>query len=428
MAANGNLVLGGDGVVVEWALRMNRFSADAELSCIARSGRFSDDLAAKLGMQIAHYHQAASVNSTYTPSILIDEILQELDTEFQPMTDVLSLDLLEVFRTKAQAAFTACSALLDARGNIGHVRRGHGDLHLHNIVYLGGMPVLFDALEFDEKLGTMDVLYDLAFLIMDMLHSNLRSGANVVLNNYLYHAGSIEHLTGLAALPLFLSMRAAIRAMVAVQTGRRSIDKAGTCKIEAVEYLRDALTYLNPPPPQLIGVGGFSGTGKTTLSARLAAEIGAAPGALHLRTDLERKALWGVGEFTPLPPSAYGKDTNRVVYASLLQKAGAALSAGHSVILDAVHLNRAERDSARELAASMDVPFTGLWLEADAGVLEDRVAKRTGDASDADVSVLHLQMDNEIGVMDWNKLNTTKGVERTLVRARKMIMDGKEDG
>jgi aminoglycoside phosphotransferase family enzyme/predicted kinase len=401
----GDLSLGGEGDVIEWALRMNRFAAEAELSQIAASGAFSNDLAVNIGSQIAQYHETSPVNETFDPRNLIGEILEELEIEFRPMTDVLPKKLITSYLSNVKVAFSACSDLLDARGEMGYVRRGHGDLHLRNMVCLDSMPVLFDALEFDEKLGTMDVLYDLAFLIMDMLHADLHGPANIVLNQYLFRTAKDDHLTGLAALPLFLSIRAAIRAMVAVQSCRLSANEAYAHKSEAVSYLRDAQAFLTPSAPRLVAVGGLSGTGKTTLAAMLAPSIGAAPGALHLRSDPERKALCGVDEFSHLPASGYNREISRAVYVRLHQKADAALRAGHSVILDAVHMNREQREAARALAGRVDVPFTGLWLEANAETLEARVAQRIRDASDADVTVVRSQLAADVGVIDWHRLD-----------------------
>jgi aminoglycoside phosphotransferase family enzyme/gluconate kinase len=407
----GTLTLGGDGAAIEWALRMNRFPAEAELSQIAARGAFSDNLAATLGYQIVLYHSDAPVIHKYDARNLIGEILEELDTEFCAMIDVLPQKKITAFNTRARAALAACSELLKARGDKGYVRRGHGDLHLRNLVCLDGLPVLFDALEFDEKLGTMDVLYDLAFLIMDMLHSGQRRPANIVLNRYLFHAKTDDHLTGLAALPMFLSIRAAIRAMVAVQAGSLSSKEADASASEAVGYLDDALAFLAPPTPCLVAIGGLSGTGKSTLASAIAPDIGAAPGALHLRSDLERKALFNVDEFCRLPAEAYTEETSQAVYTRLHQKARAALLAGQSVIVDAVHLTSVQRDATQSVASQTGVPFTGLWLEADTKILTTRVMKRKRDASDADETVVRHQAAAATGEIDWNRIDAGQTID-----------------
>lgn len=407
----GTLILGGDGIVVEWALRMNRFPAEDELSQIAARGEFPSELAVALGRQIVRYHANAPVVQTYDARKLIGEILEELKTEFRPMADVLPRRKIDAFNDQAGAAFVAHSELLKTRGERGHVRRGHGDLHLRNLVCIGGLPVPFDALEFDEKLGTMDVLYDLAFLIMDMLHSGLRGPANIVLNRYLFHTGTDDHLAGLAVLPLFLSIRAAILAMVAVQVGRLSSEETDANARKAVSYLDNSLAFLSPPGPCLVVVGGLSGTGKSTLASAIAPDIGAAPGALHLRSDLERKTIFNVEEYSQLPADAYTEETSKAVYARLRQKARIALLAGQSVIIDAVHLAADQRDATQSIASQTGVPFTGLWLEADTGTLVDRVTKRKRDASDADEAVVRRQAAAATGAINWNRINAAQAVE-----------------
>ena len=243
------------------------------------------------------------------------------------------------------------AAILDARAAHGFVRRCHGDLHLANIVLHHGQPTLYDAIEFDEALATIDTLYDLAFLLMDLDVLGQRLAANLVLNRYLCCSGEDLDLNGLAALPLFLALRAAIRALV---TSDRAAQQDGPGRNRDLErarrYLSAALDYAMPAAPKLVVVGGLSGTGKTTLAAALAPWLGAAPGAVHLRSDLERKMLAGVGELERLPPTAYTPEARQGVYKSLHQKAASALTAKHSVIIDAVYDEERQRREIEALA------------------------------------------------------------------------------
>jgi hypothetical protein len=210
------------------------------------------------------------------------------------------------------------ASVLDERAHRGFVRRCHGDLHLANIVLWRGRPTLYDAIEFDEALATIDALYDLAFLLMDLEFRGQRPAANTVFNHYLWRGRQDWDLRGLVGLPLFLALRAAIRARVTVD---RAAQEHGQARDEdltlARRYLQAALDYVAPTPPQLVAVGGLSGSGKTTLAAALAPCIGSAPGAVHLRSDLERKALAGVGELERLPDTAYTAEAHRRVYAVL---------------------------------------------------------------------------------------------------------------
>ncbi len=408
--ADGNLALGGSGQPMEWVLVMNRFPADQELSQIAARGELDAPLAASLGKQIAQYHDKTPVDRQYEPTGLIGEILEELALEFGQMQGDFPKDLVAGFNRDASAAFATHKAVLADRGAKGFVRRAHGDLHLRNIVCLDDVPVPFDALEFDEKLGTMDVLYDLAFLIMDLLHNGHPEAANVVLNRYLYHAKNAAHLTGLAVLPLFLAIRAAIRAMVAVQAGH--LQSRATKLAEAVAYLKRARGFLTPEQPSLVAIGGLSGTGKSTLAAHLAPFLGAAPGAIHLRSDLERKAMFNTDEFDHLPSEAYREEVSKKIYLAMEAKARLALQAGHSVILDAVHMTTDQRGRVDQLAASLAVPFQGVWLTADVQTLVKRVDARRRDASDADAKVVRSQATADTGKITWQVFNADQPLDR----------------
>lgn len=170
----------------------------------------------------------------------------------------------------------------------------------------------------------------------------------------------------------------------------------------------------------LAAVGGLSGSGKSTFARLAAPGLGASPGAVVLRSDEVRKRLWGVGPLDRLPGEAYGPGTSERVYQAMLAEAGACLSAGRSVILDAVFLKPEERADARMLAESRGVAFQGLWLEADADLLRQRVSDRTGDASDADVEVLERQLTRDSGAMDWQSVPSAGDFEpaaEALIRA-----------
>ena len=174
------------------------------------------------------------------------------------------------------------------------MRRCHGDLHLRNIVLLGGEPTLFDAVEFDDAIATGDVLYDLAFLLMDLWERGLRNEANLVLNRYLWASGD-DQIDGLAALPIFLSIRAAIRAkVIAASLPHLAQAEREAMAQEARRYFAAAEAFVQPSDPCLVAIGGLSGTGKTTLAAAIGSRLGCPPGAIHLRSDIERKLLAGV--------------------------------------------------------------------------------------------------------------------------------------
>ncbi len=418
--ADGRLDLGGTGEIVEWVLRMHRFDAADELGQVAARGALDDQTAAALGEVIAHYHAKAPTRSDMGGAALIGAILDQVHTAFTDMTDVFGTEPISQFREATDHAWHSAQPQMDARGATGHIRRCHGDLHLGNIVLMGEIPTLFDALEFDETLGTCDVLYDLAFLLMDLDHKGLRPQANIVLNAYLFHAGDSGHYAALSLLPLFQSLRSAIRAMVAVQADRAGGGDEDNLP-QAHKYLSEAIAYLDPPPPRLIAVGGQSGTGKSVLAAALAPQIGAAPGAVHLRSDVERKALFGLPPLARLPESAYTPEVGARVYDIMRGKARMALSAGHSVFMDATWLDADARATLDRLAQETGAPFNGFWLVADSATLEARVTARRGDASDADVAVVRRQAEKLNAPLSWTVIDAAGSRADTLRLAARTL-------
>ncbi|MGJ8606032.1 MAG: AAA family ATPase [Marivita sp.] len=413
--ADGHLHLDGTGDVVEWVLRMHRFDTADALDKVAERGALDDAMAARLGETIAAYHENADPRGHTSGADLIHAIVDELNTAFATMHDALGRAPVARYRAGLERTFATLWTTLDARGQAGHVRRCHGDLHLRNIVLLEGVPTPFDALEFNETLGTCDVLYDLAFLLMDLRHKGLDRAANIVLNSYLMQSRTGDHHAALSLLPLFVSMRAAIRAMVGVQAARLDPDDM-TRLPEARAYLAEALACLDPAPAHLIAIGGLSGTGKTVLAAALAPLIGAAPGAVHLRSDLERKKLFGVAPLTPLPPPAYGPEASAQVYAIMRDKARAVLSGGHCVVLDATWRGEDERACLPALAREAGARFTGFWLVAETAVLETRVSARHGDASDADAAVVGQQARQTHAPASWARIDASGSPDETIAR------------
>jgi hypothetical protein len=247
---------------------------------------------------------------------------------------------------------------------------------------------------------------------MDLWQRGLRAEANQVLNRYLWQRDDVRDIDGCALLPLFMSIRAAIRAKVAIMTAPFEDPKnAKACIAEARRYLAFAEAFLAPVAPRLIAVGGLSGTGKTSVSASIAAELGRPPGALHLRSDIERKRMFGVADVDRLPPSTYTQETSDAIYARLRDKADRAIKAGQSVVVDAVHSRPAEREAIEAVARENLVPFMGVWLDAPQKVLIERIAQRIGDASDANADVVKHQFTYDIGPIGWTRFDASRGVE-----------------
>lgn len=413
---NGRLALNGPGEVVEYALEMKRFKAEAQLDRLAARGGLSDALAGDLGAAVAAYHSQAEPR-TENGDDLILEIIEELTRVFSDMHDSLGGDRVKAFEDRARDVHRRLAELLRRRTAEGRVRRCHSDLHLANLVMLDGRPVPFDALEFDERLGTCDTFYDIAFLLMDLLHRGFGRQANICLARYLRDTN--DH-GGLATLPLFLSIRAAIRAMVDIQTARAT--DSDRLVSDAATYLDEAIGFLSPVPPRLVAVGGLSGSGKTTLSRGLAPDVAPPPGAVHLRSDVERKLLLGADPLERLPAHAYDAETTRRVYARLFDLARDCLAAGHSALIDASFLEEADRLSARDLAQETGAVFRGLWLSAPPEILISRIAERKDDASDATAEVVRRQIERAPSPPDWPSVETSGAPEPCLDTARKIVL------
>ena len=422
-SAGGGLAFGGDGDIVEWAVHMCRFDQAALLSSIADAGGMDAGLVKAVADAVYDSHRDAPSVTMASGTTQIADLLASICGSLARSDAFASQDTGRLSR-HAHEQLGRASATLDRRAKAGCVRRCHGDLHLGNIVVWQGRPMLFDAIEFDETIATIDTLYDLAFLFMDLCRHRQWQAANVVLNRYLWRSQNDLDLAGLQALPLFLGLRAGIRAMVTVdraaQEDRRPAEED---RERARAHLHAALEYLAPRPPQLVAVGGLSGTGKSTLAAALAPELGPAPGAVHLRSDLERKTMFGVAETVRLSAEAYSAEASRSVYDVLCRKARLALAAGQSVVVDAVYARPDERSAIEGLASDLGVPFRGLWLTAAGDELAARVAARRNDASDATPEFVARQLTWDTGVLSpaWATLDASAGPGETLRRAMEML-------
>ncbi len=405
----------------EPVLAMRRFAAQALLSWKVDHGGIDHALAMSLAGMAAHAHEVASRRETPGAQIMTG-LGAQLSRAFIDSPDIFSPAETLEFHALYEAALKRCKTLLNQRSDGGLVRRCHGDMHCGNIIVEEGKPLLFDAIEFSEKIATIDVLYDLAFLLMDLWFRDQRQAASIVLNRYLHLRRVQEDLSGLALLPLFLSTRAGVRALVTADLAHElPVNRSMKQRGQALDSFRASIAYLKPAAPRLICIGGLSGSGKSTLAAALAGEIGAAPGAIHIRSDVERKALAGVGELERLPPQSYTRECSAEVYHHCFERAARALKAGQSVVMDAVFARESERAPAAAVALAAGVPFRGFWLGASPDVLKARVAARAADASDATPDVVDKQLRYRLGDMRWRATDASGSPEETLNRVRQML-------
>jgi len=419
--ADGSLALGDPagpthrqaGDPVEWLVVMRRFEQDALLDRMATAGRLEESHVLAMADAIRTLHESAErfPSSALAGGAVGGLRIAARDTlgGLRDHPEVIPPDRARALITTAGDALDRLAPLLARRCDAGFVRRCHGDLHLRNICLVEGRLRLFDCIEFNDALACIDTLYDLAFLLMDLLHRGRPNFANIVFNRYLVAAPDDDlQFEGLAALPFFLGLRAGIRAWVDAQSAAELPDKrAGPLRAEAHRYLAEAERFLDPPAPRLVAIGGYSGSGKSTLARAIAHQIGAAPGALLLRSDVIRKRLWAVVETDPLPAAAYERAVSERVYATMRRRAATALAAGHSAILDAVHDRIEARRAVEAIARNLGARFDGIWLDAPRERLTERVGSRAGDASDADAGIVEKQVASGAGEVEWRRIDAS---------------------
>src|SRR6266540_3427902 len=299
----------------------------ATLDRLAQGGKVDRALADALGRAVAALHGAAGAVEAEPWIAALAAYIEQNDAAFRERPDLFPPAEGEALTQRSRAAQARIRPLFVERGHRGLIRHLHGDLHLGNIVLLGGRPVPFDAIEFSPLIASGDVLYDLAFLLMDLVERGFKPAANVVFNRYLVETKRTEDLDALASLPLFLSLRAAIRAKVtAARLEHAASDQRAAIAHSARAYFDFARRFIEPKSPRLIAIGGLSGTGKSALAHALAPELAPDPGAVVLRSDVERKTLFGKDETERLPQDAYAPASTPIsTPASLVSPRGAAM-------------------------------------------------------------------------------------------------------
>lgn len=413
---DGTLDIDGDGTPVEFAIEMTRFDERQTFDHLAEAGPPDPALVDAIADVIAASHIIAPRAPTEPWIASIPAFIEGNSAAFRTAACFAKSDVDEL-EDASLSSFSRIGGLLEERGKQGYVRRCHGDLHLANIVLIEGRPVLFDAIEFDPEIASVDVLYDLAFAIMDFIRYDRHMAANVVLNRYLAKTPN-DNLDALAALPLFMSLRAAIRANVLLaRFDRARHDKADVMQ-SALAYFELAKLAIRPPEPTLVAIGGLSGTGKSVLARGLAPSVPPLPGAAILRTDVLRKQLFYVHETDRLPESAYRPEITEQIYEILLQHAMRILSQGHSVVVDAVFAHESERSAIRDAARKLNIRFVGLFLVTDLATRLSRVGRRERDASDATPEIAGLQEKYDIGEVDWVIIDASGTPEETLKQWR----------
>jgi uncharacterized protein len=395
--------------VVEWVLEMASFAPADQFDRMLAAGRLTPALVEAMADAMVAQHEAAAIRTDYFRPEQVLELAKGLvQSQSQAQSGALVMREVARWSDLATREIRLRHKLIEQRVNAGRVRVCHGDLHLRNWALFEGRPTAFDAIEFDEAISTTDILYDLAFPIMDLIHLQRLDLANLLFNRYVE---TKQRLEGLKLMPLFLSLRAAVRAAVAGLQGQSGLAYQNL----SLEALTDR------PEPMLIAIGGRSGSGKSTLARLLAPNLAPLPGAVIVRADGLRKRLFDKFPEQHLPAAAYRSAVSRRVYLRLYALARAGLRAGCQVVVDATFLGAEGRERIEAVAERAGARFVGFWMEAPPAILKERAGDRYetgGDASDADASVVRRQLREATGRISWRRIDSTQSLERQLADAK----------
>lgn len=380
----------GDGLALEWAVRMRAFPPDATLD---RAGCLTGTHIDAIADTLARFHASIDPAPPDSPYGSLDAVMYPVRENFRQIRDLkpdpVALNLLNQIETWSETEGARLADHFAARKRGGWVRECHGDLHLGNIAWVDDKPLIFDCIEFDPALRFIDVTSEVAFLTMDLISRGRSELAWRFLNRWLEYTGDYA---GLAALPFYQVYRAMVRAKVNLIRAAQADAAAGGA---ALDYLRLAKRLSQPRRPALLVMHGVSGAGKTSLSQQILEALG----GVRLRSDVERKRLFGLQPLEAshrIPGGIYTEAASRRTFERLAQLASMLLRQGYIVIADATFLRQAHRLPMIQAAKAARVPWRILSLQAPVDVLKQRVqrrAKARSDASEATVEVLLKQLD-----------------------------------
>ncbi|MEX2474290.1 AAA family ATPase [Marinobacter sp.] len=388
-------VLGGGGEPFEYAIRMRQFDQSDLFDVRQENGSLAPDLLTSLARQVADFHDTlppvAEDKPLGTPEAVYAGMQENFDQIRPLLDDAGLLDQLANLEAWTRSTFERHQDLIAQRHEQGLVRECHGDLHLANITLFQDAVTVFDCIEFNEPFRWIDVINDLAFLLMDLESRREPQLANLVLNTYLEYRGDFE---ALPLLPLYKAYRALVRGKIALFTmGNPALsdtEKSGLFQ-RYRDYAQLAESYSTIPNPYLLATTGLSASGKSSISAAMAAELG----LIRLRSDVERKRLFGLGPLdkskSPTGGNLYTDEATRDTYARLASLANGLLSAGLPVIVDAASLKQAERALLADVAENQGQPFALIHCEAPEALRREWINNRSGDASEATEALLETQ-------------------------------------
>jgi len=379
----------GDGPLIDHAVKMIQFPQSARLDAQLAADTLDYDDMRSLATMLAAKHRDADVKKPH----MLDSVRRPMLDNFDDIAEHYDQTRLQGLKAWTITALNRLQSILEDRRNHGFIRECHGDLHLANLVRLETGITAFDCVEFSARLRDIDVISDVAFLVMDLVARRRSDLAYEFLNGYLEFSGDYE---GMHLFDLYFVYHCLIRAKISAIRGseRPNPLEARVDERELLHCLAVARDRISRPPPIVVGMHGFSGSGKTWTSDRL---LRAIP-AVRVRSDVERKRLHGYGN-TESSDSAVGRGlytsaASIAVYERLAEITTTLLESGHSTIVDASFLKLTERNRFRDLANRLGAKLLMIDTRASKSVLVARLKARGIDISEADVNVLQHQLES----------------------------------
>ena len=384
--------LGGDGAPIEYALKMRQFPQNQMLSTLQANGELTAAHIDQMARQIAQFHLAAPKVAVEHPLGTPDSVMAPVEQNFEQIRPFLSdkadLVQLDALQAWARSSFDRLHGLFETRKAEGFIRECHGDIHLGNATMIDGKVVIFDCIEFNEPFRLTDVYADTAFLAMDLEDRGLKSLARRFISQYLEITGDYA---GLELLNFYKAYRALVRAKVALFSMPADADgvQRATTLRQYRNYANLAESYSAIPSRLLAITHGVSAVGKSHVAMRMVEALG----AIRLRSDVERKRLFGeqaeqaAGQ---LQQGIYADDASQKTYQHLHQLAGTILRAGFPVVIDATYLKQAQRQAAADVASETGVPFLILDCNAPDAVIASWLAQRQADQNDPSDATLEV--------------------------------------
>jgi len=389
--------LDGAGEVIEYAVRMAQFPQQAQFDRMLARGALEPVHIDAVARLVADFHRRAGVAGPAAAFGEPEQVFQPVEENILQIRaciqrDSAALEQVAALERWSRDRFEQLRAVIGARKAGGFVRECHGDMHLRNLAWVDGQPLAFDCIEFNPALRWIDVISEVAFLVMDLQDRDQVRLARRFLNAYLEHTGDYA---GVSVLPFYLAYRALVRAKVeairATQAGLADAERASVLQ-SFHGYLELARNYTHAGKPVVLVTRGLSASGKTTLTQPLLEQLG----AIRVRSDVERKRLFGLHAEADGQAAAgqgiYTPEAGHKTYARLVELADAVLAAGFPVIVDAACLKAEQLTLFRSLAGARGVGFAILEFHAPADVLRARIVQRAKGASDANLDILEHQL------------------------------------